>query len=360
MTENIEPSSECINYFDNLIKKYLNKYTHITKQDINSILAVRADLHLIKIIDGKLYFSGNWNPNNLIWETRREALKHILLSVLNQYKVPDCEFVIVYNLDSINISNKIPENLPIIISTSCLESMNYILCPDFTFAFSPEYNYKNYENMCDEIVQTASSTSFSSKQSKIIWRGSANNKYRSPYLRVNETYDIRNIGAITPKLGNQSNTFSIAHALSRKDKVQYKYHLHLNGHLGDDKNGAYSSALKWGLAANSLVFYCAPVIYKEFWMDSANFQAGKHYIYCSNETELGVKLKYYKNNQVEAEIIAANGYNFFKSYLWKFNGIVYYMYKLLSEYSKLMNYKPTLESKDTLITEIAYSNYLNS
>ena len=349
-----------IEYFDYLIKKYLKRYDVITKKSIDDILAVHNDLHLIKIIDGKLYFSGNWNPNNLIWETRREALKYILLSVLKKYTLPDCEFVIVYNADGINMSYRIPENLPVIISTSCLESMNYILCPDFTFAFSPEYNYKNHESMCDEIINYASSIPFVNKQDKLIWRGTANNKYRTKYLRVDNVYDVRNIEATTKNLGSESNTFALAHAISRKDKVQYKYHLHLNGHLGGDRDGAYSSALKWGFAAESLVFYCAPVIYKEFWMDDNYFTPGVHYIYCLHETELDKKLKYYKENQEEAASIAANGHIFFKKYLWKSDGIIYYMYKLLAEYARLMNYKPTLDSRDTLITEIAYSQYLNT
>ena len=45
-------------YFDYLIKKYLKRYDVITKKSINDILAVHNDLHLIKIIDGKLLPTG--------------------------------------------------------------------------------------------------------------------------------------------------------------------------------------------------------------------------------------------------------------------------------------------------------------
>jgi hypothetical protein len=347
-------------YFDYLIKKYLKKFIVITRKDINNILELRPDLHLIKIINNKLYFSGNYNPNNLLWETRRESLKYLLLKVLEKYSIPDCEFVIIYNDDSINTRNRISEDLPVIVSTSCLESMNYILCPDFTFSFSPEYNYKNYELLCNEIISSASDVPFENKIEKLIWRGTANNTYRTQFLRVNNLYDVRNIEPRVCKLGEESNTFTIANAISRKDKVKYKYHLHLNGHQGNSYDGAYSSAFKWGLAANSLVFYCAPVIFKEFWMDSEYFHEGIHYIYCSSNTNLENKLKYYQEHPLEAKIIAANGYDFFQKYLWKYEGIAYYMYKLLNEYSQRMNYKPTLDTKDTLITDIAYSEYLIS
>jgi hypothetical protein len=359
MNKNIEINDNIRLFYDNLVTKYMKRYEIITKEQIQKILKYDSNLFTIKIVNNKLYFDKK-SDMNLPWETRRESLKYLLLNLINKFNIPDSEFIIMYSADSINLSNKISEDLPLIVSTSCLENMNYILCPDFTFCFAPEYNYKNHQKMCEEVIASTDNQNYHNKTNKIVWRGSANNKYRSQFLRNDEIYDIKNILPYVEKLGQESNTFKINNSLTRLQKSHFKFQLHLNGHEGNNYDGAYSSAFKWGLMAKSLIFYCAPCKYKEFWMDNENFIENKHYIYCNNITQLDEKLKYYMNNQIEAEKIANNGFEFFKKYLLNFDNILYYMYKLINEYSKKMNYKPILIDNDILITNINYSEYLNS
>ena len=356
--------------FENIINEYLRNYQKITKEDID-LLIKKTCWHSVsneglnckhfKIINNQLYFS---NPRYTDWETRIEAFKYMILETLKKYKIPDCEFII-YDYDGINDSNIhycIHDNkiLPLIVTTSVLEKYHMILCPDFMFTFAPEYSIRNNEEMSREIVEKQENEKFKNKISKIIWRGNSTPLYRRKYLKSDNLYDIKCVknGKLTYR-GEEGSLFTKENSLSREQKSCYKYFLHLNGHEGSNTDGAYSSAFKWGLMSKSLVFYSAPVFYKEFWTHPNIFKLNEHFVFSKNPKELHIQLQYFIKNDNEAEKIANNAYNFFKKYLLDYDNILYYMHYLLSEYSKRLDYKVELQENDILISNIMHNEYIH-
>lgn len=353
---------------DKIIDHYLSNYMRITKEDmtcmINQCCYVNDHQETLscsrfKVINNKLYqcpviqYSG--------WETRTEAFKYMMLQTLKEHTIPDCEFV-VYTDDGINerTIHKMTRNgnlLPVLVTTSVIYKYNAILCPDFTFSFASEYAIMNNTKMSTSIIESVRDVPFESKQNKMVWRGGLS-PYRAKHFRSDDKYDIRNVVSSTRFRGDVTNLFQAPNSLTRKEKAQYKYHLHLNGHNGNEINGAYSSALKWSLMSNSLVFYSAPVFYREFWLHPLICRENEHFIYVKDMAELDMVYNYYILRPEMAKQIAQNAYEFSKVYFQDYGVITYYMQRLLSEYSKRLDYEVVLDKDDILIEKIMYNAYL--
>jgi len=355
--------------FHHIIHDYLNDFPEITKDEIDymhnhlSWHNTRNDgfnLKHFKIVNNKLYKSNNDNFDG--WETRIEAFKYMILRTLQNDIIPDCEFFI-YDDDGINESNinRCKYNgkiLPIIVTTSVLDKYNMILCPDFTFSFYPEGFVKNNETMCKKIVDIQEKTEFKKKINKLVWRGSGNNGYRSQYLKSDENYDIVSVLNHVESRGSEGTAYKSLIGLTREEKSNYKYQLYINGHEGNEMNGAYSSSYKWSLMSKSLVFYSAPAMYREFWNHPYIFKENEHFVYAKDPRELHEKYMFLKSNENISEKIAVNSFEFFKKYLLKYDTILSYMNILLNEYAKRLTYKVELTDEDILITNIKPNNYI--
>lgn len=355
--------------FNSIINNYLKEFQVITKDEIDYMhnhlswhnrLNEGINLKHFKIMNNKLYKSNTDNFEG--WETRIEAFKYMILRTLKKYNIPDCEFFI-YDDDGINeynvckcmYQNKL---LPIIVTTSVLYKYNMILCPDFTFSFYPEAFVKNNETMCKKIVETQENTEFKTKINKIVYRGSANTSYRSQYLRNDEDYAVLSALTIVKERGEEGKAYTQPNGMTREEKCNYKYQLYLNGHEGSDNNGAYSSSFKWAIMGKSVVFYSAPVMYREFWNHPLIFRENEHFVYSKNPSELHEQLLFLKSNEDVSKKIATRSFDFFKKYLLDYNIILSYMNTLLCEYAKRLTYKVELTSDDVLITHIKHNDYI--
>lgn len=340
--------------YDNIILDYFKYFISIKRSDIDYLINQSKnnyDYHHVKIVHNKLYICNK--EKYMKWENRFESMKHLLLNVLKNYKLDDCEFVL-YTGDAINLSEvdrcSIDGRiLPLIVSTSVLDSINMLLCPDFTFSFAPCYRIKNNSEMCNKVVEYQNNYDFEDKINKIIWRGSGNNAYRKSYLRYDEKYDI---------LSNLSN--ETTNYISYLDKSKYKYQLYLNGHQGNQFDGAYSSSFKWSLMSKQVVFYSAPSKYREFWNHESIFKEGIHYIYSKNPSELDSKFNHILNDTTISKTIANNAFTFFKKYLLDFNNIIYYMYSLLNQYSTRLEFKVILVGNEELIDTLLPNSDIDS
>lgn len=354
--------------YDMIIKEYLDEYDIISKEEIDymkdnlcwySSTKERFNCKHFKIINNKLYICGNERFQD--WESRIEAFKYMILETLKEYNITDCEFII-YDDDGINdrtYSNCLYNNkqLPLIVTTSILDKYNMILIPDFTFSFAPEYVIKNNEIMCREVVELQDKIQFKDKKSQMVWRGGSSG-YRSYYFKNDKIYDIQNNNNNTTYRGQCGTMYNNNNSLSPKEKSKYKYQLYLNGHQGNEYDGAYSSSFKWALMGKSTVFYSAPAFYREFWMHPLIFREKEHYIYTKSIEELDKEYEYYRNNENEAEKIANAGYEFFKKFLLDYDIIKYYVQRLFNEYAKKIDYKVSLNETDKLITQIKHCDYL--
>jgi hypothetical protein len=314
---------------DSIIMDYLKPFPTITREDLEYLKKYHPTFTVsLKIINQKVYQHGSHRDGRL------DSLIWLLQETLQDYVISDCEFVLFYG-DSINDENvALVKGKPMIVATSVADH-SFILYPDFTFHVFPEYDIKDHESYCNELVN---SIPFHKKIPQIVFRGDMHpntRPYRTKYIRTDRHYNCQHYDIVY----SSGKSF-----LSRKEKNNYKYYLHLNGR----HDNAYSSALKYGLC-NSLVFYSAPTMYREFWQHPSIFKEGVHYIHTRNPVELEDKLKYYLTHEMEAAQIADNALTFFKKFLWKKSTIKYYIQKLLNEYAKRMTYQPTLAQEDCLL-----------
>ena len=317
---------------DAIIMDYLKPFPTITREDVEYLTKHRPSQTIrLKIIKQKLYQYGSYR------DRRVDSIVWLLQETLQDNVIADCEFVLFYD-DSITLHNvEMVKDKPMIVATSVADH-SFILYPDFTFHVFPDYNIEDHESYCNELVE---SIPFCQKTPQIVFRGDMHPRtrpFRTQYIKSNRYYNCQHYDIANPK----GKTF-----LSRKEKNNYKYYLHLNGRY----DNAYSSALKYGLC-NSVVFYSAPTIYREFWQHPSIFKEGIHYIHTRNPVELDCKLHYYLSHEEEAEQIATNALTFFKTYLWKKTTIKYYIQTLLNEYAKRMTYQPTLDQEDQLLSKV--------
>lgn len=340
------PTSE----FDSIINHYFEPYKTISRD--THILAIQAcindeDFVRFKIKDNKLYQANNHHAGG-----RLNSFKYMMLKSLEKYNIRECDFVIYTNdgirpKDLRKVSNKNGNPLPIIVTTSVYYPYNFLLCPDFTFSFSSDYNIKNNEEICKRVVEIQENVNFSNKINKMVWRGSGNTYYRHSYLKNDNKYDIQHTENI--QSNNEGTAFTKPNAMTREEKADYKYHLYLNGHEGIANNGAYSSSFKWAIMCKSLVFYSAPDMFREFWNHPSIFKEGQHYVYTKTPEELDSKYKYYMEHPEEAEKIANQSFEFFKKYLMNYDNLTYYMQQLLNTYSSRMDFAVVVDNSDRLI-----------
>jgi len=328
--------------FEMIIMDYLKSFPHITREDIDFLKGCCWSPHdpklycaRFKIINNQLYHCGEMHHNG-----RLHTMKQLFLETLDVHTISNCEFVLFYD-DAINESNihKITKDkiMPLIVCTSVLDKYNCILCPDFTFSTFPQFKITDHELLCNELVDSC----FSTKIPKLIYKGDMSahtRRERVRYVRKDSLYDCEHYDIES----DNHTTF-----LSRKDRNQYKYYLHLNGRHGD----AYSSALKYGLC-NSVVFYSSAVLYREFWQHPSIFKQGEHYVYTRTPEELDERLNYYVEHEEEAEKIAMQAEIFFKTFLWKKKTIYHYIQLLFNEYAKRMTYQPVIHYTDQLLSKV--------
>lgn len=336
------------NDFNNIILDYLSPFQNITKFDIDDIKRINSDNHDFinyKIINNKLYQCNHINHFN----ERIDSFNFTILKTLEKYKISDCEFIVFVNdgINDRNIHTCVSNGriLPVIVSTSVLDKYNMILCPDSTFSFVPSYGIRNNEEMCRNVINFHQNFQYKNKINKLVWRGSSLPPYRRSYLRNDEYFDVQN--------GGFRNNY-----LSNREKSLFKYQLHLNGHGGNNHDGAYSIGFKWALMGNSTVLYSAPNIYREFWYHSSIFREGEHFVYSRDMFELEAQYEQLLLNPKKSEIIASNGFNFFVKYLLEFDNIMYYMQRLFNEYSSRQNFISFVNVTDTEINNTYMINYM--
>ena len=330
-TRNIPVIKE-INFVKKIFEKYKENYSY----------------KLFQIKNNKLYLVCNEIFEN---ETRLEAAKSQILNLLNEYNLPDMEFI-YFDGDELSTQELI------LVSTSCASEENQILIPDFMFEFSPNCNLFNYEKDLEKIINKANENGtifekWIKRSEKVFYRGSLNSNYRKSYgiLHDDLNFDFKHVSTLNADIGFPNFIISETYnSCSREYKSNFKYQLHLNGH----EDCAYSSAFRFALACCSLVFYATEKPYKEWWMNEKIFKNYKHYIKVSSPQELIKKYEYFLQNNLESFNIALNGFNFVLKYLKK-EHIRYYYYRILCEYSKNIKYKIELHPSAKLIT--SYKKY---
>lgn len=131
---------------------------------------------------------------------------------------------------------------------------------------------------------------FSSKISKIVWRGAAYQPQRKFFLRTFSDHYLMNVGQV-----NQVGTKTYKSEMSISEQLKYKFILCIEGN-------DVASSLKWVMSSQSLCFMTKPKY--ETWFMEATLVPGVHYVEVKDDySDLEEKIIYYSNHLDEAEII---------------------------------------------------------
>ena len=319
------------------------KTERIEKLWYESGKADHPDFKFFQIKDNKLYCC--FREVFPDYETRFEAGKFNLLSVLSKYKIPDVEFIL-HDGDVLNTDE------PVFVG-SCLANRSQLLAPDFSFGFFPESRLYDHSSEIEDLLRISEETgkdfkTWMSRKPEILYRGSLNNSYRGSYagLDEKEMFDFKHVQTFHAARGSANFTpGTTLHACSRKDKANYRHLLHLNG--GEDT--AYSSAFRYGLACKSLVFYATNNPCQEWWHHDSIFKKSEHYAEVSSPQELLESYDYYLNNSEEAYRLASNAHKFSSEFLTR-ESYLYFYSQILQEFARKQKAEIALRPEAQLIT----------
>lgn len=264
---------------------------------------LRTPYLTVQILNNKLHIIRAEYIENNVMEQRQYSICKMLENLCKNYSIPN---VIL----SYCTHDKTPDLHGSFFTHARLRSVKTknILAPCFTFYGYPERIpsvITKYEQSWNNLLENKSE--WKNKNNELIFVGSiTDNNYR----KINTTLQNSPVPFRLQNQGADSSSF-----VSREYLNQFKYLLHLNGNAG-----AYASRLKYLLGCNSLVFYnCNSGVetnfWQEWWMHENYFIDNFHYIKCSNINEFENKLKFFYDNDIEAQTIAKNGFEFFKEHL---------------------------------------------
>lgn len=308
----------------NFGSEYLRKLWYSGKLNEPGESVPHSCYHYVQIKDNQLYMT--YKDWGFEYETRIEAGKFLLLSLLSKYEIPDVEFI-YHDDDKMNTDEHM-------FVTSCRAERQQLMGLSFNFCHYPEANLPSHEAEMEKLFGISDGCDFASwirKKTQICFRGHMNAS-RHPYKLISsplfDLVDVNPTGTVIRGLDAIVNTPGY---LSREEKTNYKYLLQLNGQGEDD---AYSAAFVYALASKSLVFYATQRPYQEWWIHPDIFQEGVHYVRVSNPAELVERVEYYSKNDEEAYRIASNGYEFSKKFL-TLDASLHYYQQCLRNLSKL-------------------------
>ncbi|MFN3719246.1 MAG: glycosyl transferase family 90 [Rhizobium rhizophilum] len=132
---------------------------------------------------------------------------------------------------------------------------------------------------------------FLAKQSKLVWRGSANNARRRVVLEKFHDHSLFDVGAT----GGDAPVDWQKPFLTIGEQLRFRYILSIEGY-------DVATNLKWIMSSNSLCFSPKPRF--ETWFMEGRLEAGRHYVEIQDDmADLEEKFRYYEAHPEEAEKI---------------------------------------------------------
>jgi len=236
--------------------------------------------------------------------------------------------------------------LPIFSSAKLLHISNDISFPYFQFL---DWNKHRKDN---ERYNSMKEYQWENKTNKLYWRGSTTGG-RNTINNYEKNHRVRFIKKVNSNPFLAENSNALLHAVIQCDqdacaKMRSEFRISSREafdenwkykYLIDIEGNSFSLRLKSFLHSNSLVFR-HQAFFPEFFMQW--IEPGKHYIQIKFDfSDLEEKLKWAMNNESETEIkeIVNESTNFIQNHL-RMEDVHCYIYRLLLDYSKLLDYVP--------------------
>uniref|UniRef100_A0A3B4ANY1 Glycosyl transferase CAP10 domain-containing protein n=1 Tax=Periophthalmus magnuspinnatus TaxID=409849 RepID=A0A3B4ANY1_9GOBI len=285
-----------------------------------------------QIINHKLY-----REHNCMFPARCSGVEHFILEVID--KLPDLEMVVNVR-DYPQVPDWVHQIMPVF-SFSKTSDYHDIMYPAWTFweggpAVWPIYptGLGRWDLMRDDLKKSAAQWPWEKKESKGFFRGSRTSPERDPLILLSrESPELVN-AEYTKNQAWKSEKDTLGKPPAKEiplvDHCKYKYLFNFRG-------VAASFRFKHLFLCGSLVFHVGDE-WQEFFYPQ--LKPWVHYIPVKQDlSDVKELLQFAKENDDIAQDIASRGKQFILDHL-KMEDISCYWEKLLTEYSKLLTYKP--------------------
>ncbi|GAV62089.1 Glyco_transf_90 domain-containing protein, partial [Cephalotus follicularis] len=316
-------------------------HTGITRELVDKGRAT-ADFRLV-IVDGKAYVE----RYRKAFQTRDVFTLWGILQLLRKYpgQIPDLDLMFECGDRPAMASNyyngpRAPAPLPIFRYCS-VDHSAYIVFPDWSFWGWPEINIKPWNTLLEDFIEGNKRTTWMEREPHAYWKG--NPSYipsRYDLLKCNVTKDRDwNARVYTQDWGQEiKNSFKQSNLASQ---CTHRFKIYIEG-IG------WSVSEKYILACDSLTLLVKPHFYDFF---SRGLMPMHHYWPIKEDDKcksLKFAVDWGNHNKEKAQTMGNAGSEFIQRDL-KMDYVYDYMLHLLTEYAKLLTFKPTIPQSATTI-----------
>ncbi|KAJ4773695.1 O-glucosyltransferase rumi-like protein (DUF821) [Rhynchospora pubera] len=332
-------SPSCPNFF-----RYIHedlkpwKSTGITKEMVESAKHF-ANFRLV-IINGKAYLEKYSSP----FQTRDVFTIWGILQLLNRYpgRIPDLDLMFNCNDTPLIKMAKYLSTAPPPLFRYCKDETTLdIVFPDWSFWGWAELNIKPWDIFLEEIRNASESLKWKDRAPYAFWKGNTQvAKSRQDLMRCN----LSNGHDWNARLFEQNWEKEIADGFKQSNLAKqctYRYKIYIEGR-------SWSVSQKYILACNSPTLRVT-TSFTDFF--SRGLVPGKHYWPISSDHKcksIKFAVNWGNTHQKQAEYLGKGGSLFTQEEL-SMENVYDYMLNLLTEYAKLLRYKPTIPEKATNI-----------
>nr|XP_046237907.1 protein O-glucosyltransferase 1 isoform X1 [Scatophagus argus] len=289
-----------------------------------------------QIIGHKLY-----REHSCMFPARCSGVEHFILEVIN--RLPDLEMVVNVR-DYPQVPHWVQPTLPVF-SFSKTTDYQDIMYPAWTFweggpAVWPIYptGLGRWDLMIDELKKSAAQWPWKKKESRGFFRGSRTSPERDPLIVLSRDNPALVDAEYTKNQAWKSEKDTLGRPPAKEiplvDHCKYKYLFNFRG-------VAASFRFKHLFLCGSLVFHVGDE-WQEFFY--SQLKPWVHYIPVKQDlSDVRELLQFAKENDAIAQEIATRGKEFILEHL-QMEDISCYWERLLTEYSRLLTYKPKLKN----------------
>ncbi|XP_019967883.2 protein O-glucosyltransferase 1 [Paralichthys olivaceus] len=285
-----------------------------------------------QIIGHKLY-----REHNCMFPARCSGVEHFILEVID--RLPDLEMVVNVR-DYPQVPTWVQPTLPVF-SFSKTSDYQDIMYPAWTFweggpAVWPIYptGLGRWDLMRDDLKKSAAQWPWTKKESKGFFRGSRTSPERDPLILLSREAPELVDAEYTKNQAWKSERDTLGSPPAKEiplvDHCKYKYLFNFRG-------VAASFRLKHLFLCGSLVFHVGDE-WQEFFY--AQLKPWVHYVPVKQDlSDVRELLQFVQENDAIAQEIASRGKEFILNHL-RMQDVSCYWEKLLTEFSRLLTYKP--------------------
>uniref|UniRef100_A0A8C1DRN5 Protein O-glucosyltransferase 1 n=1 Tax=Cyprinus carpio carpio TaxID=630221 RepID=A0A8C1DRN5_CYPCA len=332
-TNNYQPcSQENCSCHLSVLKDDLRPFKNGISEELMADTVQRGVGTHYQIIGSKLY-----REQSCMFPARCSGVEHFILKVVN--RLPDMEVVINVR-DYPQVPGWVQPVLPVL-SFSKTADYQDIMYPAWTFweggpAVWPIYptGLGRWDLMRDDLKKSAARWPWKKKNTKGFFRGSRTSSERDPLILLSREAPDLVDAEYTKNQAWKSEKDTLGRPPAKEiplvDHCEYKYLFNFRG-------VAASFRLKHLFLCGSLVFHVG-----EDWLEFfyPQLKPWVHYIPVKQDlSDLRELLQFVKENDAVAEEIAVRGQNFILNHL-RMEDVSCYWERLLTDFSKLLKYKP--------------------